>query len=231
MLVAALLALLIAAGQTAAPAGPAADCAGLASAEAATCAALAAHQAGRPAEAAAAFEAGAASLAAEDPRRDRLLAAAGSMWLAAAEPGKAAQALDRALAGTALAGEQRGEALLDRAQVAEAQGDLAGARARIVAATPLIGENRFLWYFSARLALRENDRPAAAAAIARALAIAPSDPLILFEAGHVAQFSGDEARARGYWNSAAAADPLGSTGQAARDALALLTVPLTLKAK
>ena len=55
-------------------------------------------------------------------------AAAGNMWIAANQPGKAALALDKALAGTGLQAEQRGEALLDRARAAEAQNDLKTAR-------------------------------------------------------------------------------------------------------
>ena len=56
-----------------------------------------------------------------------------------------------------------------------------------------------------------------------ALALAPTDPTILFEAGHVAQFAGDDAKARDYWTRAAAADPNGPVGKAAREALAMLT--------
>lgn len=209
-----------------AQAAPAADCARVADKDAAVCAALAASNAGRFGESAAAFE----KAASADPSNAaRLLAAAGNMWLAAGQPGKAALAIDRALSGGLAAG-QRGGALLDRARAAEALGDLKGARTRITEATPMIGDDPFLWYFSASLALRENDEPLAKRAIARALALAPNDSTILFEAGHVAYFGGDEARARDYWNRAAAADPQGRTGQAAREALALLPAPITVKA-
>ena len=74
------------------------------------------------------------------------------------QPGKAAFDLDRALALPGLEAEQRGEALLDRARAAEAQGDLKTARARLNEAraqrSPTIP---FYWYFSAALAIREND--------------------------------------------------------------------------
>ena len=103
------------------------------------CRALAASDSNNFAAAAAEFERAAAGSAAGDPRTQRMLAAAGNMWIAAAQPGKAALALDRALAGTGLRADQRGLALLDRARAAEAQGELKLARLywqRAVAADP-----------------------------------------------------------------------------------------------
>jgi tetratricopeptide (TPR) repeat protein len=181
---------------------------------------------GRFAEAALEFEAGAGLLKPGDPASDRMLAAAGNMWIAAGQPGKAALALDKALAGTGLLAEQRGEALLDRARAAEAQGDLKTARAKVTAATETISKDPFLWYFSAALAIRENDPVAAKLAIGRALILEPNDPTVLFEAGHVFHFAGDEAKAREYWTRASAADPKGKSGDAARRALAMMNVPL-----
>ena len=191
-----------------------------------SCNAIAAQSAGRFAEAAGEFEAGAAMLTPGDAATDRMLAAAGNMWIAAGQPGKAAVALDKALAGTGLLADQRGEALLDRARAAEAQGDLKTARAKVAAAAETIGQDPGLWYFSAALAIRENDPANAKLAIGRALALEPNDPTILFEAGHVFQFAGDDARARDYWSRAAAADPKGKSGDAARRALAMLDVPI-----
>ena len=164
-----------------------------------------------------------------DPKADMALAAAGNMWIAAGQPGKAALALDKALAGKGLQAEQRGEALLDRARAAEAQNDLKTARAKIAEASQTIAEDPFLWYFSAALAVREGDAPLEKSAINRALSLAPADPTILFEAGHVAQLAGDEPGARDYWNRALAADPNGPSGKAARDALAMLGAPLTVQ--
>ncbi len=86
-----------------------------------------------------------------DPaRRDQALAAAGNMWIAAGQPGKAALALDRALAGTGLKAEQHGLALLDRARAAEAQGDLKTARAKVNEAAKTISEDPYLWYLLRR---------------------------------------------------------------------------------
>lgn len=205
-----------------------APCAAESGASQKTCLAVIAQKAGRFAEAAEAFEAGAAMLKPGDPAIDRMLAAAGNMWIAEAQPGKAALALDKALAGSGLLSVQRGEALLDRARAAEAQGDLKTARAKVAAAAQSIAGDAFLWYFSAALAIRENDAATAKLAIGRALALEPRDPTVLFEAGHVFHFAGDEAKARDYWARAAAADPKGKSGDAARRALAMLDVPLTV---
>ena len=199
-------------------------------ADALVCRAIDASVAGRSEQSALAFEGAAAATPAADPSRARMLAAAGNMWIAAGQPAKAAAALDRALAGTALQGEQRGEAQLDRARAAEAQGDLKTARARVTEALTTVSADPFAWYFSAALAIREDDVATAQRAIDRALALAPGDPTILFEAGHVADLAGDPSKARGYWTRAAAADPVGASGQAARKAIELLGVQPQLKA-
>ncbi len=203
-------------------------CSGGATPKAAICRALKAQAAGHHAESAAEFERAASVSTPGDPAVSRLLAAAGNMWIAADRPGKAALALDRALVGKGLFAEQRGEALFDRARAAEAQGDFKTARARVGQAAETISGDPFLWYFSAALALREEDVPAAKMAIGRALALAPADPAILFEAGHVASLAGEESRAREYWTRASAADPKGATGQAAKRALAMTEVPITV---
>ena len=195
--------------------------------DALVCKALNASSAGESAASAELFEQGARLAADGDPLRDRLLAAAGNMWIAAGEPGRAALSLDKALAGGGLQAEQLGEALLDRARAAEAQNDLATARAKVDQAVGTISADPFYWYFSAALAIREGDAAVAESAINRALALAPGDATVLFEAGHVAHFAGDEAKARDYWVQASAADPEGPSGKAARDALALLAAPVT----
>lgn len=195
------------------------------SASALICRALAAEGQGQPDVAAQRFEAAAAAFG-DGPERDRALAAAGNMWIVANQPGKAALALDRALAGTGLQAEQRGLALLDRARAAEAQNDLKAARARVEEAKQTVSDDPFLWYFSAALAIREGDKAVATSAINRALSLAPADPTILFEAGHVAHFNGDIAKARDYWARSAAADPQGPSGKAAAEALRLLDKPV-----
>ena len=201
------------------------------SAPALICRALAAQGQGQPDAAAERFEAAAALMDPSDPQRDRALAAAGNMWIAVNQPGKAALALDRALAGTGLQAEQRGEALLDRARAAEAQGQLKVARTKVDEAARSVSQDPFLWYFSAALAIREGDAAKAQADIGRALALAPNDPTVLFEAGHVAHFANDVVGARDYWTRASAADPEGEIGKAAREALTLLPATLTVKSE
>ena len=183
----------------------------------------------KPDEAAQAFEQAAQGLDSSTPQAARLYAAAGNSWIAAGQPGKAALDLDRALAGTGLQAEQRGEALLDRARAAEAQNDLKTARTKLNEAQQTISNDPFLWYFSAALAIRENDSATAKSSIGKALTLAPANPTILFEAGHVAQFTGDNVGARDYWNRTVVRDPNGEAGKAAREALKLLPAPLTVK--
>ena len=98
-----------------------------------------------------------------------MYAAAGNLWIAANQPGKAALDLDRALAMPGLEAEQHGEALLDRARAAEAQNDLQTARAKANEAAQTISADPFYWYFSAALAIRENDTTTAQMAIGKAL--------------------------------------------------------------
>ena len=222
--------LLIAAALAAAPAAAApGPCPDVVTPDAFVCRALEANKSGKPDAAATAFEQAALATDDKDPAKARMLAAAGNMWIAAGQPGKAALDLDRALAGTGLEAEQRGEALLDRARAAEAQNDLKTARARLNEAAATIADDPFYWYFSAAVAIRELDKATAQLAIGRALSLAPADPIILFEAGHVAHFAGDDVRARDYWTRAAAADPTSPAGKEAHNALAILPAPVTEK--
>lgn len=207
---------------------PASSCPTVLTQEAQACRAVEASKAGRFAEAAAAFEQSADLGQPGDPARDRALAAAGNMWIAAGQPGRAAVALDKALAGQGLQAEQHGLALLDRARAAEAQGDLKTARAKIDEAAKTIAEDPYLWYFSAAISLREENLPAAKSSINRALAMAPDSADVLFEAGHIAKAAGEDAQARDYWTRAIAADPNGPTGKAAREATAMTDAPLTV---
>ena len=155
--------------------------------DALVCRALASQKAGDSGAAAQGFEEAAKASGDKDPKTARMYAAAGNLWIEANQPGKAALDLDKALALPGLEAEQRGEALLDRARAAEAQNDLITARAKLKEAGATISDDPFYWYFSAALAIREGDGANAKAAIGKALTLAPSDPAILFEAGHVAR--------------------------------------------
>ena len=222
-----MIVLLAAALTTAAPEPGA--CPNLVTPDALVCRALAAEKAGDHEAAAQAFEEAAKASPDKDPKTARMYAAAGNLWIAATQPGKAALDLDRALALPGLEAEQRGEALLDRARAAEAQDDLKTARAKLNQAAETISDDPFYWYFSAALAIRENDATTAQAAINKALTLAPSDPTILFEAGHVADFVGDDDKARSYWMRAAGSDPNGEIGKAAAKAVEMLGVTPTVK--
>jgi tetratricopeptide (TPR) repeat protein len=215
----------------AAVAAAAAPCPDVVTPDALVCRALAAQSRGDNVAAAQAFEEAAKASSENDPKTARMFAAAGNLWIAANQPGKAAFDLDRALALPGLEAEQRGEALLDRARAAEAQGDLKTARARADEAAATIADDPFYWYFSAALAIREGDATKATAAINKALTLAPSDATILFEAGHVADFSGNDDAARDYWRRAAASDPNGPIGKAAAKAVEMLGVTPAVKAE
>lgn len=221
--------LILAATLAAAAPQAASACPDLVTPDALVCRALQAQKTGDDAGAAQAFEEAARASSEKDPRTARMWAAAGNLWIAARQPGKAALDLDKALALPGLEAEQRGEALLDRARAAEAQDDLKTARAKATEASATISDDPFYWYFSAALAIREGDRVTAQSAIDKALTLAPSDPTVLFEAGHVADFVGDDEKARAYWMRAAASDPNGEIGKAAAKAVEMLGVTPTVK--
>jgi tetratricopeptide (TPR) repeat protein len=223
------LILILAATLAAAAPQAASACPDLVTPDALVCRALQAQKTGDDAGAAQAFEEAARASSEKDPRTARMWAAAGNLWIAARQPGKAALDLDKALALPGLEAEQRGEALLDRARAAEAQDDLKTARAKATEASATISDDPFYWYFSAALAIREGDRVTAQSAIDKALTLAPSDPTVLFEAGHVADFVGDDDKARAYWMRAAASDPNGEIGKAAAKAVEMLGVTPTVK--
>jgi tetratricopeptide (TPR) repeat protein len=206
-------------------------CPNLVTPDALVCRALTAQKSGDHEAAAQAFEEAAKASNDKDPKTARMYAAAGNLWIAANQPGKAALDLDRALALPGLEAEQRGEALLDRARAAEAQGDFKTARVRANEAAATVSDDPFYWYFSAALAIREGDGTTATRAIGKALTLAPSDPAILFEAGHVADFNGDDDAARSYWRRAADNDPNGPVGKAAAKAIEMLGVTPTVKAE
>lgn len=220
--------LFVAASLAAAAPAPTAACPAGETTQALVCQALSAQQRGDTAAAATAFENAASRLPDKDLQVPSLLTAAANMWLTGDQPGKAAFDLDKALALPSLQAEQRGEALLDRARAAEAQGDLKTARNKWNQAGETISKDPFYWYFSAALAIREGDRGQAETSINKALALAPNDPTVLFEAGHVADFLGDRDKARSYWMRAAGGNDPQVRQQAAK-AIELLGVTPVVK--
>jgi tetratricopeptide (TPR) repeat protein len=197
--------------------------------DALVCRALDAQRNGNSASAAQAFEEAGKAAGESDPKTARMYAAAGNLWIEGDQPAKAAADLDKALQLNGLEGKQRGQALLDRARAAEEQGDLVTARAKLNQAKETISDDPFYWYFSAALALRERDGTTAQNAIGEALKLAPDDPAVLFEAGHVADFNGNDDAARNYWARSAARDPNGPVGASARKAVEMLGVTPVLK--
>ena len=168
------------------------SCPDLVTPDALVCRGLEAQKSGNSEAAAQGFDEAAKASSEKDPKTARMYAAAGNLWIEANQPAKAAADLDKALALPGLEAQQRGEAFLDRARAAEAQNDLATARAKLNDASATISGDPFYWYFSASLAMRERDPTTARSSIEKALKLAPSDPAILFEAGHVADFTGDD---------------------------------------
>ena len=223
-----LIAAFLATVALASPAAAAPACPADTSSAAYLCRAVDAADHQRFAEAADNFDKAAAEAKAGEPQTQRLLAAAGNMWIAAGQPGKAALALDRALTGTGLQAEQRGLALLDRARAAEAQNDIKGARRFFTQAAPTLDRDPFAWYFSAALAVREGDLATAKTSIGRALSLAPTMPEALFEAGHIANEEGDSVGAHDYWTRAIAADPDGKIAASAKAALTALGPAVSL---
>lgn len=189
------------------------------------CRAVAAVDGKQYAEAGGAFEAAASASAPSEEKTLRMWAAAGNAWILAENPGRAAAALDKALATPGLDQAQVGFAELDRARAAEMQGDFKTARAFATKAKDKIPDDPFVWYFSAAVALRENDVSAAQQAIAEALRLAPDSAEIQFEAGHVAAAAGDNARAKAYWDEARRLDPSGRFRADADAAIKLLEPP------
>lgn len=157
--------------------------------------------------------------AARDARAAKYWAQAGNAWLAAAEPAKARNALDAALAAGTLTGLDLGEAHLDRARALVAAGDLGGARADLDQAVLKAAGDPMAWLLSATLARRTGDLPLAQRHIAQALERAADDASVQLEAGNIAAMSRDEARARAAWERAAQLAPGTEQGIAARAAL------------
>ena len=206
-------------------------CPDLVTPEALICHALQSQKEGDNQSAAQGFEEAAKASSSKDLSAARMWAAAGNLWIVADQPAKAALDLDKALGMPGLEGKQRGQALLDRARAAEAQDDIRTARSKLNEAGQTISDDPFYWYFSASLALREGDGITAKTAIGKALALAPNDPAVLFEAGHVADFTGDDEQARSYWRRSEESDPNGPVGRAAAKAVEMLGVTPTVRNK
>jgi len=191
------------------------------------CLALAYAQQERWRDAAGAFEAAAREAdAAKDPLGARYWAQAGNAWLAAGDPVKAYAALNAALASPVLTGQDKGEALLDRARALVAAGQTTAARTDLDAALDDAPKDPLAWLLSATLARRMKDLPRAQGDIARALTLAADDPSVQLEAGNIAALAGDADAAKAAWERAVKLAPASPAGQQARAALGQFDTPL-----
>lgn len=176
--------------------------------------------------AAIAFEAAAQeAAAAKDPLATRYWAQAGNAWLATGEPVKAYAALNNALAGGTLTGQDRGEALLDRARSLVAAGQLASARTDLDAALEAAPKDPLAWLLSATLARRMTDLQRAQGDIAQALKLSADDASVQLEAGNIAALAGDGDAAKAAWEQAVKIAPTSAAGQNARAALGQFDAP------
>lgn len=170
--------------------------------------------------AAAAFEQAAhEAAAAKGPLVTRYWAQAGNAWLAAGDPVKAHAALDAALAPGTLTGQDKGEALLDRARSLVAAGELSAARADLDAATEAVPADPLAWLLSATLARRTGDMARANGDIEQALKLSADDASVQLEAGNIAAIAGDADAAKSAWRQAIRLAPDSPMAASARDAL------------
>jgi tetratricopeptide (TPR) repeat protein len=190
------------------------------------CLALAYAQQERWTEAATAFDAAARDAdALKDPLAARYWAQAGNAWLAAGDAVKAHAALTTALSAGTLTGQDKGEALLDRARALVAAGQPAAARTDLDAALDDAPRDPLAWLLSATLARRMNDLPRAKGDIDRALTMSADDASVQLEAGNIAASQGDAAAAKAAWTKAVRLAPASPMGQSASAALAQFNAP------
>jgi tetratricopeptide (TPR) repeat protein len=194
------------------------------------CLGLAYAQEERWRDAAIAFEAAAQEAGVKDPLAARYWAQAGNAWLATGEPVKAYAALNTALAGTALTGQDKGEALLDRARALVAAGQLAAARIDLDAALDDAPQDPLAWLLSATLARRMKDLPRAQGDIAQAVKLAGDDASVQLEAGNIAALAGNADAAKAAWQMAVKLAPTSPAGQNARAALGQFDAPTPARA-
>ena len=172
-----------------------------------------------PSAAAAFEEAARGAEVTRDIRTASYWSQAGNAWLAAGEPVRARAALDAALAAGTLDGLARGEVRLDRARIAVASADLAGARADIDLALKDAGADPLAWLLSATLARRMGDLGRAQKDIVEALKRSPDDASVHLERGNIAAARGDKAEAQAGWREAMQVQPDSPAAASANRAL------------
>lgn len=184
------------------------------------CLGLAYVGAGKPAEAAATFEAAARIAEATGARpAAELYGQAGNAALLARDPARAERLLTSAITLAAARGVMKGELLIDRARAREALANHDGARADLETAVTLTPDDADGWLLLGALARREERLADARTALAAALRLAPDNPDVMLEAGNMAAMDGELVKARALWTEIvkrAGNMPVGAT---AKDAL------------
>lgn len=130
-----------------------------------------------------------------DSLRAQVLGQAGQAWLQAGEPGRARAVLDAALALDPV----NPELLVDRAQAHAAGGGYWRAVDDLDLAIDYAPKRSDAYAFRAAAYRHLEVLDLAADDVARALALAPDDPVILLESGNVRRLAGDDAGARADW--------------------------------
>ena len=162
----------------------------------------------------------------------RMWAAAGNLWIAANQPGKAALDLDRALACRASKPSSAARPCSTAPAPPKRRTTSGPPAPRRPRPRQTISDDPFYWYFSAALAIREND-PATAQDGDRqgadARAVRPDDPVRSRPCR--ATSPAMTTQARSYWMRAAGSDPNGPIGKAAAKAIEMLGVTPTVKTR
>ncbi len=185
------------------------------------CLGLTLSAAGRFAEAADAFEAGAAAAGDQPTWSATLWAQAGSAALAARHDERARRDLDAAANTRHLSGAALTAVYLDRARAAVRLDDPTAARGDIDRATAESPQDATAWLLSATLARRMGDLAHAAGDINTALRLAPADARIALEAGNIAAETGHDDEAQRQWRrvlALASQDPEGTQVAASANA-------------
>lgn len=195
---------------------------------AAQCHGYALSKAKRWAEAADAFEGGAAIAGLDAVTRARLWSQAGNAALIGGDAARAGRALNEALAQPLPATLATGEIHLDRARARVATGDMAGARTDLDQAVVLAAADPLAWLLSATLARRMDDLPLARAHIEEAARRARGDAAIALEQGIICALGGDrdEAARAAFQRARELAAPDSDIARQAADYLAQLGEPV-----
>ena len=155
-----------------------------------------------------------------DGRAATMWTQAGNAALAADDPSRARDFIDKALAMPNVPDQLKGEAWIDRGRADVALRDLPTARYDLDKAVKLVPADPFAWLLSATLARRQNDLVRAQSEIETAMKLAPEDAAVAVEAGNIAALAGKREAAKVAWAHAVEVAPDTPEGQAAAAALA-----------